>query len=335
MNVNSTDFGREEPDFPFLQAMFDALTKYVWVLPVAFGIPGNILTMLVANRKHNRKLSPCVYMSAMAATDLMFLLEVAWYYSVFFQGMLDHWIDKAKRGLIVTFHVYLILALGMLSGLCLAAMSVDRLLAIRFPLAAAGLCTTKRAKITVVLITVPIAAINVHTFFVYDYIEDLEAGSRFIFYDVPVAIEKASSLFNIIFGTVVPSVLIFGCNLLIIITVKKAAANRAVFKSNQTVNKDKDSPNLAAMLLFVSIAYIITTFPYRLFAPIIEIPTFAAMYDMTQPYWRLSYNIGLYVLADLWFCNYAVNFYLYCIGGGKRYRDDTKAVIGQIVQCCK
>jgi hypothetical protein len=74
----------------------------------------------------------------------------------------------------------------MLSGLFLAAMSIDRLLAVRFPMAAVRLCTTKRAKITVVttkrakitvvVITIPIVAINLHTFFVMEYIEDLEAG---------------------------------------------------------------------------------------------------------------------------------------------------------------
>jgi hypothetical protein len=64
----------------------------------------------------------------------------------------------------------------MLSGLFLAAMSIDRLLAVRFPMAATRLCTTKRAKITVVFITIPIVAINVHNFFIYEYIEDIKAG---------------------------------------------------------------------------------------------------------------------------------------------------------------
>jgi hypothetical protein len=68
----------------------------------------------------------------------------------------------------------------MLSGLFLAAMSIDRLLAVRFPMAATRLCTTKRAKITVTLITIPIVAINVHTFFVFEYIEDIKAGESVV-----------------------------------------------------------------------------------------------------------------------------------------------------------
>jgi uncharacterized membrane protein len=88
----------------------------------------------------------------------------------------------------------------MLSGLFLAAMSVDRLLAVRFPMAATRLCTTTRAKITVVLITIPTVAINVNTFFVYEYIEDIKAGGSMVvaghYINTPYLISKMVILFQ-------------------------------------------------------------------------------------------------------------------------------------------
>jgi arginine exporter protein ArgO len=158
------------------------------------------------------------------------------------------------------------------------------------------------------------------------------SGVRIFLYNVPVAIEKASSLFNILFGTALPFVIIFGCNLLIIITVKRAARERDKLKSSQVEKQQKDS-HMTAMLLFVSIAYVVTTLPYRLFDPVMEMPELVAMYDMTQQYWRLRYTVSISFVMNLWFCNYAVNFYLYCIGGGRRYWNDTKAVIGQLMPC--
>jgi hypothetical protein len=98
---SDTHARHDEAVIVFLQNMISALTKYVWIVPVAFGVPGNILTLLVANRKHNRKLSPCVYMSAMACADTVFLLEVMWYYSVFYQGLIDDLTGKSARGLII------------------------------------------------------------------------------------------------------------------------------------------------------------------------------------------------------------------------------------------
>jgi hypothetical protein len=60
----------------------------------------------------------------------------------------------------------------MLSGLFLAEMSLDRMLAVRFPMKAASLCSTTRAKVTVVLTTVVIVAINVHLMFALKYVSD-------------------------------------------------------------------------------------------------------------------------------------------------------------------
>jgi uncharacterized membrane protein YbjE (DUF340 family) len=90
-------------------------------------------------------------------------------------------------------------------------------------------------------------------------------------YNVPVAIEKASSLFNILFGTALPFFIICGCNLLIIITVKRAAREMDKLKSSQVEKQQKDS-HMTAMLLFVSIAYVVTTLPYRLYDPVMEMP---------------------------------------------------------------
>jgi hypothetical protein len=64
-----------------------------------------------------------------------------------------------------------------------------------------------------------------------------------ILYNVHVAIEKASSLFNILFGTALPFVIIFGCNLLIIIAVKRAGRERDKLKSSQVEKQQKDSVN--------------------------------------------------------------------------------------------
>jgi hypothetical protein len=51
---------------------------YSWFLPVALGIPGNLMAILIASKEHNRKLSPCIYMIAMAVADTVLLLVVAW-----------------------------------------------------------------------------------------------------------------------------------------------------------------------------------------------------------------------------------------------------------------
>jgi hypothetical protein len=48
---------------------------YIWLVPLMIGLPGNILYVIIANRKHNRHLSPCIYMTAMGVVDTVFVLE--------------------------------------------------------------------------------------------------------------------------------------------------------------------------------------------------------------------------------------------------------------------
>jgi hypothetical protein len=64
----------------------------------------------------------------------------------------------------------------MLSGLFLAAMSVDRLIAVRFPMKAPTLCTAGKAKKTVFAFSLLITTLNLHIFYVLHYIVDRELG---------------------------------------------------------------------------------------------------------------------------------------------------------------
>jgi hypothetical protein len=48
-------------------------------------------------------------------------------------------------------------------------MAIDRLIAVRFPLAARRLCTASRAKITIGITYTVSMVVNLHIFFIYKY----------------------------------------------------------------------------------------------------------------------------------------------------------------------
>jgi hypothetical protein len=85
------------PPCALLQTVSTILVNYAWIVPVVFGVPGNILSILVANRKHNQRLSPCVYMGAMAVADTLILVEVAWFQPIFNRGLLDAMTSTSTR----------------------------------------------------------------------------------------------------------------------------------------------------------------------------------------------------------------------------------------------
>jgi hypothetical protein len=88
--------------FEVLKIVQTALSRYTMLVPVILGVPGNILSVVVANRKHNRNLSPCVYMAAMGVVDTVFLFDILWYYLIYSRGFVDHLLDKQFRGFFTT-----------------------------------------------------------------------------------------------------------------------------------------------------------------------------------------------------------------------------------------
>jgi hypothetical protein len=63
-----------------------------------------------------------------------------------------------------------------MSGLFLTGMSIDRLIAVRFPMSAPILCNASRTKKVVVISTVIITILNLNTFFTHEYDRDKDTG---------------------------------------------------------------------------------------------------------------------------------------------------------------
>ncbi|XP_064643078.1 uncharacterized protein LOC135497247 [Lineus longissimus] len=142
--------------------VIEACTKYVWIFLIIFGIPGNILALVISLQKSNRTSAACIYMAAIAAADFLVLVNFVVCHSASF------WIVKESLGEVpLQLCWYSAYTFGPISGLCLALMSIDRVIAVRFPLRAARLCTTGRAKRSVVITYTAIMTVNLHIFVVY------------------------------------------------------------------------------------------------------------------------------------------------------------------------
>jgi hypothetical protein len=133
--------------------------------------------------------------------------------------------------------------------------------------------------------------------------------------------------------------MIITSNIIIIVTVKSAAKSRMTLQSNQGDRKMKlkekernETEYLTRMLIFASIAYVMTSLPYRLFQVVLLIPQVAAQFDLTDYCDFIFYNFAIDSFYALWIWNFAVNFYMYVIGGGKRYRKDIKEVFGKLIR---
>jgi hypothetical protein len=148
-------------------------------------------------------------------------------------------------------------------------------------------------------------------------------------------LETLGNTSQLAIGTVLPFSIIIFSNVWIIIVLRSASQERSkmgVSKGGQET-REKETTYLTRMLILVSIAYVITSIPYRLYDIIMGMPEINSIYEMQEEYWNLRFYDQHFILAQVWITNYAINFYLYCIGGGKKYRNDARKRLGEVISC--
>jgi hypothetical protein len=136
-------------------------------------------------------------------------------------------------------------------------------------------------------------------------------------------------IYELIMGAVLPFSLIAGGNAAIIISVRRAANQRKEMSAaDMTSQKSRlQERSITKMLLFVSFAFLICQFPYRVYHTMFEIPGVMTMYDKNSYYWNTRSLLQKIVFTELFMASFAINFYLYFLGGGQKFRQDTKRML--------
>jgi hypothetical protein len=139
--------------------------------------------------------------------------------------------------------------------------------------------------------------------------------------------------YHLAVGSIIPFIVMFVCNVWIIVTIRAAAEKRGAMGQDDKGKKTqaKEIKYLTRMMIIVCLAYAILSLPWRLYDFMLLIPAIGDHYKTeTSKYWHWRYLFETWVLLHVWDWNYGINFYLYCIGGGKKYRSEVARLL-----CCK
>jgi hypothetical protein len=195
-------------------------------------------------------------------------------------------------------------------------MSIDRAIAVTYPMKAASICTPSRATKITIFTCIFEMTFHIQTFFIYK-LPDEPNGAILLDYPPARWVETFYNLYLLIFGTIAPFSILIICNSIIIFSIRKAAKARK--KMESTTTKKAKEPNLTAMLLMTSSFYLICSCPKRIYENV-------GVYDLTDLYWSMRYWLQWWICNELWLLNFAINFYLYFLGGGRKFRRDVKEV---------
>lgn len=307
-----------------LRRIVDKLDLYLIPAIIAIGLLGNFLSILVFSGTYLRRMSSSVYLTALAVTDIVFLLII-----------LVTWLSNFDVVLVHThvwcqLFVYLTYVTSFLSVWYVVCFTVERHLTVCFPLKRQIICQPRRSKIVVgvlagvAMILYSFALWTSNVDFVYDQPTCGVHDEKY--YDIVTNINNADTLITL----VLPAVIITVCNIRISYALSKFyrsyQAVHVVARSNSTTGSLRSTTGPALysnssynrfqmrvtkMLLLVSSVFLLCNIPSHA----IRVYAFSRMTldDEFRPTHRLLLVQRLAML--LYYTGFSSNFILYNISG--------------------
>ena len=331
-----------------------SINRYFLPVIVTVGVCGNFISMCVMLQRQNRHTSFSVYLGCLAVSDNCVLFAAGYYWVAYeLQERMFHDVEcKILIWMLDTFQQN--------GVLLILSVTLDRLVAVRYPLKAAAWCRARRAKIGSASAFVAVSLYSApHLLFNY---ADKQLVCMLCSFDNILCVIHLWVTAFLAFA--IPFVLLLSMNVFIIRSVRTAMKYQTKFsmdsggdtttsttdqsddhdtrrqsvasaspsgqgewrgQNQQVSSKDR---NLIAMLLLVSFMFLLLNAPR-----FIRIIIAATVHFEPTPERMAMTALAWHITNKLYFANNACNFFLYCLSGSK-FRRDFKALITENVCWC-
>nr|AKQ63062.1 orphan G-protein coupled receptor 57 [Platynereis dumerilii] len=284
---------------------------------LVLGTFGNIFSFIILMRRSMRKFSTYIYLAMLSLTDTLVLyigLLRLWIGELTGMDIRDKsdWICKVINVVGYTVSDY--------SVWLIIAVTVERYVAVCYPLRAPAMCNRRRAIVVIVCLLLALLFINLHFLWTAQIMEYNINGD--IIYQCEGApnhtrlVQEVWPWVDAFLYSFLPFVVISVLNALIIRQVAHARRNRSGLQSNMPDTRSRaqeSSIKLTIMLLTISFAFLLTTLPMN----IALIGT--AFYNQYHKDLHIMTKFKLIrtITELLMYVNHSMNFYLYCATGQK------------------
>ena len=143
----------------------------LWMLRISgpivlsFGLCGNMLSLIVLQRKVLHCTFSALFLTALAGIDSLILLVGLLHFWTLCMGFQDF---RDSAGIVCKLHTFILYTLNGLSAWILVAVTLQRLLTVYFPFRAKVVETRTVTRLSLILFTVILAGINSHFFWTLD-----------------------------------------------------------------------------------------------------------------------------------------------------------------------
>ena len=206
------------------------LHRYWIPFTVCIGLFGNTASFLIMLKPHNRRIGCCNYTAALAIADNFILLTALDYWTLSFKARPMHNIECKTM-------VWLFQAAAFSAMVFIFSMTVDRLLAVRYPFRARVLCSPRRARIAIACISVTSLVYTLPYLFTSGLILSARTCVGVLTKDT---LSSIYNWVNIFLGSIVPFFGLLTMNALIIFTSR----NRNKYFSKDNTSQETTSTSM-------------------------------------------------------------------------------------------
>ena len=292
---------------------------YLSIVVCLFGIVSNAVNIAVLTRRSMSSPANCL-LTSLAVTDLLTMMSYLPFAAYFYCYSRPHWGHGHQRAWIVylLFNNNFIITSHTASVWLTVSLAIFRYVVVCYPSQGPTLCSSYRAKVTIVAVFATTVVSCIPNYVLYRPISlDDTATGAFWFKESLFVTEVHLTINYWLFGVVmkiVPCVLLTLLSCLLVQAMRKADVRRQRLKGQSTTrdgrtsttstDADGDSQRTTRLLLAIVICFVSVELPQGVLA-------FLSAVDSDIFY-------GVYVpLGDVWdlmvLVNSAVNFPLYCV----------------------
>ena len=283
------------------------INDYYLYLVCVIGIPGNLACIMTLTSM-KPLLSSAIYMLALAVADVIALaLKISY---------IRLTAEDVRLGDIGCRLIFMMGTMWqMYANWVLVALTIERFLAIWFPLKVRELSTKRNTLLVLSLMLLFFALANLQFLFTYEEVHD-----QFMVWDCrpkPKFAEFINKIWywiDAILYALLPTILLLVFNSLIIFAVRRSGKKqrRMTFGHGKPTESLNQQRQITTMLLTSSIIFVILVLPNSIFFIVKNYWTWRETSLGISQYYLLLQII--FLLSDL---SHALNFYLYCLSGRK------------------
>ena len=311
---------------PLVRASY-IVGKIVLPIILVFGTFGNVMIIVIMNRLRSTVSSISVYFTALAVSDLVFIYTVVMRNLIGYNIMFDYFTISTAVCKIGQFLLYVT---GVTSAWILVAMTVQRAASVVWPHRVSVLCTRRKSIFTVMGIVLFTVSIHSHILYGAELIYDdngtlvvccvkRDGYGRFM--------ENVWSWVDLLSFSALPFLCLVASNGLLVkkltFSIHETNLKLSLGQSDQAKTRTRKVSSVTVTLIAVSTTFILLNLPFSAYILLHAFDVLPGSDDLEA---KTLSNFIYAVVNILWYCNSAVNFYLYCLTGSK-FRTECLRVI--------